>query len=196
MQEFFSQLTGPEKVIFFVTLPFTIWFIIKLVMTIVGLDSDGADVDLDVDIDTDVDVEVEDGSKGGFNAGQYLTIKNMVNFMTFFGWGTFFFQKDLNLTLSIIGAFILATIFTAGLNMLFIVLLKFQEDNTENPTDAIGKNAKVYLTVPERGCGEGKIEVVVGGRKQIKNAVSGEFTHETGKTVQVVDYENGCFIVD
>ena len=41
-----------------------------------------------------------------------------------------------------------------------------------DPSTAVGRTARVYLTIPEKGKGTGQVEVSVSGRKKVLKAIS------------------------
>jgi hypothetical protein len=61
-----------------------------------------------------------------------------------------------------------------------------REVNYEVKT-AIGRTAKVYLTIPEKGRGSGQVEVVVSGRRKVLGATSTGPTIAAFADVKVVD---------
>ena len=52
---------------------------------------------------------------------------------------------------------------------------------------ALGKTARVYMTIPKRGAGQGKVEVDVSGRRKILEAVSTDGKLEQFSSVRVVE---------
>jgi hypothetical protein len=52
---------------------------------------------------------------------------------------------------------------------------------------AVGRTARVYLTIPEKGQGKGQVEVTVSGRRKVINAVSAGPRLEAFTDVKIVD---------
>jgi len=52
---------------------------------------------------------------------------------------------------------------------------------------ALGKTARVYMTIPKRGSGQGKVEVGVSGRRIVLEAVSTNDKLEQFSSVKVVE---------
>jgi hypothetical protein len=75
LETWWSGMQVAEKVYWLIAIPFTLIFLIMMVLTLIGGDVDSADMDVDMEMDTDTGI--------GF---QYLSLKNLVGFFTIFGW--------------------------------------------------------------------------------------------------------------
>ena len=75
LETWWQGMLVAEKVYWIIAIPFTLIFLIMMVMTLLGGDLDSADMDVDMEMDSDTGI--------GF---QYLSIKNLVGFFTIFGW--------------------------------------------------------------------------------------------------------------
>ena len=139
----------------------------------------GGDVDADADVDAD----------GGHGSGAHdlLSLRAITSFLTFFGlagWG----GTEAGWTTPVtIGVAVLA-----GVAMLFAVAglttlhRRVYAQGNVKPANAVGTTARVYLRVPERGAGEGKITVSLQGRSLEYSAVSSGPALATGSEVRVV----------
>ena len=129
-------------------------FIIQTIMTFVGLDSGG-----DVDVDTGVD--------SGFHIDSpfdLFTVRNMINFLLGFGWtGVSFYNVINSLVWLNLLAIIVGLVFVALFFLIVKQFMKLSVDNTFKISDAVGKTADVYLSIPAAKSGKGKIHVSVAG---------------------------------
>ena len=75
LESWWQGLLVAEKVYWIIAIPFTLIFLIMMVMTLIGGDVDSADMDVDMEMDTDTGIDF-----------QYLSVKNLVGFFTIFGW--------------------------------------------------------------------------------------------------------------
>ena len=75
MEEWFEPLSLFEKIYWAVAGISSVIFVVLLVLTFLGGDSDT--------VDGDVDVEIEGDTGIGF---QFLSFKNLIGFLTIFGW--------------------------------------------------------------------------------------------------------------
>ena len=62
---------------------------------------------------------------------------------------------------------------------------------------AVGKTARVYLTIPEKGSGRGQVEVDVSGRRKVLDAVSASDTLAQFTSVKVLSVrDDGILVVE
>ncbi|MFT4521948.1 MAG: hypothetical protein ACI8ZN_000887 [Bacteroidia bacterium] len=71
-----TSLETFEKVFWIIALPFSLAFVIQIILTFFSVDAE-ADADLDIDAEIDTD------QGAGY---QFFTIKNLIAFFTIFGW--------------------------------------------------------------------------------------------------------------
>lgn len=125
----------------------------------------GGDADVDPDVDVD-DIEGADGLN-------FLSIRAMAGFLTFFGlvgwggtaagWGT--------------GPTVLAAAAAGSTVMVLVAFImrffrRMASDGNVKPEEAVGKAARVYLRIPARGEGKGKVVLSLQGRSVEFDAVS------------------------
>lgn len=175
------------------------------------LDGDGIpdpDADFDADVDSDFDAgmdgdadaetDVDAGGHSGLFAGLKLfTLRGIVAFLAVCGWGGLWL---LRMGMHPIFAVFLAIAmgFWAMLLMaLFLrVALKLQNDGTLDFRNALGTAGTVYLTIPARRAGEGKVHVVVQDQLRELEAVTDEETPiPTGSEIVVVGLSGGNTLV-
>lgn len=147
--------------------------------------------------DSDVDGDLADiGDHGAFNMFSVLSI---LAFFMGAGWMGLTCRIDWNLS-SIVSA-ASATGFGFVLMMmasgLMAVARKLNRVVEYDPATAVGHTASVYMTIPAKGDGMGKIQVSVSGRQKTMNAISNgprirEFT--SVKVLSVRD--DGAFLVE
>ena len=103
------------------------------------------------------------------------------------GWG-------LIATLAVAGSFGLALMFATAL--LASRVQRLQSVRSVNRWSLIGTPAKVYLTVPPKGLGEGQVEVTLAGSKKILKAVNqGDQVAPSFSDVTVVGIEGQSLVV-
>ena len=181
----------------------------------VDLDGDGvpdldadfdADADVDTDFDTDTDADADADGDGDADAGgdsglfaglKLFTLRGIVAFLAVCGWGGLWL---LRMGMHPIFAVFLAIAmgFWAMLLMaLFLrVALKLQDDGTLDFRNALGTAGTVYLTIPARRAGEGKVHVVVQDQLRELEAVTDEESPiPTGSEIVVVGLSGGNTLV-
>lgn len=181
-----------------------------------GLDTGGLDMpgelDADVMFDGDIAGEVCDtcggihdggalhdgGNPADFGTLKFLTLQTIVTFLTVFGWVSIVCVSGGMQPLFgiLIGA-------VCGFIMMFIVAKLIQmsgrlaEDGTLNLRNAIGETATVYVTIPPKGDGEGKVTMQLQGRFCELDAVNAENTPlASGKQVLVTDIVGDTLVVE
>lgn len=187
MLDWWVALGSAGQVFACIAIPATIMLLIQMVLTLIGLgsegdtDADGADVDgaeadginegFELD---DADEAFEKGEV--FDAGLRLfTLRGLIAFFSVTGWvGTICCGNGMNLALSII-----ISVSSGFLAMLIIALLmkwlfSLQYDGTEDVRNALGVSGTVYMRVPPSRTGKGKISVVIQGKLCEKYAVTDE----------------------
>ena len=186
MFEFISDLPQLQQTLWYVALPCTLVFLLLVISSLFGVGED-----IDTTVDADVDIEHSSTIFGT------LSFKNLINFLTFFSWSAIvLLTYGITHLVALPVAIVFGVGLTALLNMLFMLLLHFQQDNTTNIADAEGKSGEVYLTIPKNGIG--KVEIVLNGARRIYAAKAvGSKKIVTGSRVIVVDVEpnDGVLIV-
>jgi len=140
--------------------------------------SDGVDADFDSDFE---------GTDAPF---QMFTFRNLVNFFLGFGWGGISFYSSVESSTAIIAiAIVCGLIFVAVFFLVLKQIMKLAEDNSFKITDSINKTGEVYLTVPEKNTGSGKILVSVKGSMHELTAITSGDKLLKGTIVKVLKVE-------
>ncbi len=167
--DFFSEILNFEKygdatVYFIMGLTATIIFMIRLGIALFFGD-DGGDFELDEG------GGLADASDASF---QLFSLLSVTAFFMGTGWMGLACRYDWGLG----GGVSLAIAVGFGMFMMALAayLMKWvhslSEEKSYDTTTAVGTSARVYLTVPAKGQGEGQIEVNVSGRRKVMRAVS------------------------
>ena len=153
----------------------------------------GADGDIDTDPDVDPGVDLHGAEHAGDVAHasdsfvKLLSFKTIIAFLTFFGLtGLACIEAEVNSTWTLIasaGAGF-AAFYLVG--WLMAMLSKLASDGTEDLTNAIGKQGKVYLRVPGNQGGIGKVTLTVQGRRVTRKAITTGDEIPTGTAVNII----------
>lgn len=164
----------------------TIFFVLRLIFALFFGGDSGGDGDL---------ADIGDGD-GAFSMFSMLSI---LAFFMGAGWMGLTCRIDWELG-SMVSA-LAATGFGVALMVMASGLMAFARSLNRvveyDLATAVGKTASVYMSIPERGEGRGKIKVSVSGRLKMMDAISngppiGEF-----KSVKVVSVrDDGTFVVE
>lgn len=225
MQAWWEGIGLIQQVLYCIAIPSTLVLILQMILSMMGgandggvdvSDTSGLDMSGEMDVDAafdadlggeacDVCGEVHDGGEmhdGGnpadFGNLKFLTLQTIVTFTTVFGWvGIVCVSAGLAVPVSMLIAV------ACGLAMMFVVAklvqvsAKLAEDGTINLKNAVGETATVYLTVPPKGEGEGKVTMQLQGRFCEFEAVNaGAAALATGTQVLVTDVLGDTLVVE
>lgn len=152
-----------EQVFWAIAIPSTVIFIVLLVLTVLGSDAD-------VDVDTDVDGSIADGDSIPF---QFLSLKNIVAFFTVLGWsGLGFIHAEMASWLVILLAVLCGLLMMTLMATLFYFMSRLAESGTLQMKNAIGKLGEVYLVIPAKRGGMGKVQLSIQGAVRTLDAIT------------------------
>lgn len=187
MENWFEALTLFEKIYWIVAIAGSVILLILIVMTLVGGDVDDlGDVDADIDGDTGI----------GF---QFLSFKNLMGFLTIFGWsGLACLDNGLSTGMTIFISVVCGLLMMLAMASLFYYLSKLQSSGTLNLKNAKDQIGEVYLTVGANRSRIGKVSVNVQGTLRELQALTDEDKDLVqGNVVKVHDVtDTGILIVN
>ena len=158
-----SETSMFEQIFWIIAIPATVIFLLLLILTVFGGDAD-------TDVDTDVDGDLADGDSIPF---QFLSLKNIVAFFTVFGWsGIGFIQTGMASWLVIVLATLCGIVMMVMMATLFYFMSKLAESGTLKMKNAIGKLGEVYLVIPAKRRGMGKVQLNVQGSMRTLDAIT------------------------
>ncbi|MBO5749914.1 MAG: NfeD family protein [Bacteroidaceae bacterium] len=159
-------------------------FAIQAVLTLLGMDS------------TDVDVDVPDGDTLDFGGLSMFSVRNLVNFLVGFGWGGVSFYSGIsNPYLLVLVAVVTGVLFVLMFFFIYKQTRKLESNGTFDIKNCEGKVADVYLRIPAKGEGRGKIQVSVNGSVHELDAMSNDDPIATGRKVRVVEICDGSSVI-
>lgn len=170
-----------EKILWAIAILFSALFVFQSVFSLAG--GDGSDHDA---VGSSDEYTGDDDGIGY----QFFTIKNMIAFFTLFGWvGLAAYSGGLGKGMSIILALI------GGAAMVFLMALllknvgKLKHSGTMQIKNAINQVGSVYLFIPAKRKGRGKVHVHIQGSLHELDALTDDATDiATGSTVKVTGY--------
>ncbi len=180
MSEFYNLLSQTELVFFWIGVISGIIFIIQLALSLIG----GG---MDTDFDYSSDGLLDDG---------ILTFKNLINFLTIFGWlGLSTFQYKNELFLSIVIGSIGGILMVGVMTFLLYFFHNMKHDGTLKMTNCVGKIGTVYLLIPKNS--SGKINITVQGAEREFEAVGKDGIEiPTGTAIKVIAYSGDRLMVE
>jgi len=176
-----------EKLLLYLAVPASAILVLQTVLTVLGI---GEDMDIDSDGIGDAD-EVNGSSLTIFS------LRNLIAFFTFFGWGGLWLMNfDLDpIVIIILGAFI-GCVFVAISMSMFYFIAKMQRSGTLVMANAVGLKGEVYIPIPAKGTGTGKLMLRFQGSLRELEAKTFDVSKiKTGEQVHVVSVEGDILIV-
>lgn len=186
---FLENLEPLLKAFWYIALPVSIFFLLQTIMTFIGIGGADADTDFDSDVE---------GHDSGDTPFELFTLRNLVNFLLGFSWtGIAFYNRFENKSILIGLATAVGILFVLLFFFLIKQILKLSEDNSFKLQDTIGKNAEVYLTIPNNKNGKGKIQISVKGSvHELEAMTNANESIASNTSVKVVAVENQIVIVE
>lgn len=183
--EWWNALETLEKIYWGISIPFTIFFVLQLLITFLG-------GDIPHDGDADFDVETDDGI-----SFQFFTLKNLIAFFTIFSWtGIASLDSGLGHGISIVISFV------AGIAMMFIMggifylLGKTTVSGTLKMKNAIGAVGEVYMEIKSKRGNIGQVQVQVQGSLRTLEAITDdEEDLKPGTVVTVTQIANDSILI-
>lgn len=196
MVEFFQSLQGFQVVLWYIAIFSSIVFLIQSVMIIFGVDAD-ADTDIDTNFDPDIDTEVDNAQEDTGKSFSWFSFKNLVNFFLIFSWvGLSCLNAGFSTWLTLLISTISGLLFVFVMLLLFKSISKLSQDGTPKLSSIIGEEGTVYLTIPEKNKGKGKINILLGDSIKTLDAISDSTEIKTGTSVKVTKILNGILVVE
>ena len=183
--EFLSNLEPFLRTLWFIAIPISVIFIIQATMTFAGMDSsDGISADFDSDLDH---------TNSPF---QLFSFRNLIHFLLGFSWtGISFYNTITSTALLIFLSIVIGALFVGAFFFIITQIQRLAEDNSFRIENALNQLGTVYLTIPERKSGRGKVQVSVRGSFHELDAITEQEKIESSATVRIVRIESNNLVV-
>jgi membrane protein implicated in regulation of membrane protease activity len=172
--DWWSGLSLVLKIYWGIAIPFTVFFVLQLILSFLGHDTHDGLHDAHFDSDNGL----------GF---QFFTLKNLIGFFTIFGWtGIACIDAGLPVVMSMVFSTVAGLAMMTIMAGLFYLLMKASADGTMKFEKAIGQVGEVYLTIQSKRGGLGKVQVnVMGSLRTLDAMTDDEADIPTGKMITV-----------
>lgn len=186
-QDLNEFLAGGRSVYLFIAVAGSVVLALQFILSMTGLhadvDADPAGMDFDVNANDVADI-------AGLN---FFSLKAIMAFITFFGWGGFFYG---HLGIGGLGIAIISGLVMMVLTAFLVsLMLKLQQSGNITAEALVGRHGTVYLTIPAGRAPGGLVTVNLPGcTRQISARADEEF--KTGSLVIIAeDLGDGSFLV-
>ncbi len=185
MTVWWHELTEAAQVFWGIAIIFSLLFLIQFSLSMIGADFDG---DADIDVDLDVDIDDLDGSEGGLDGSFSLfSLRSILAFFTLFGWaGVLVLANGRGLWIALTSAVISGFIAMFAVAYLMMWFSRLTEEGNINLSAALLSIGEVYLTIPAKQSGLGKIHLQIGNSLKVYDAATEGKAIPTGSKIRVV----------
>ena len=184
LQSIGNFLAGGSSYYLFIAIVGSTILVLQFIMSMAGLgNTDTPDADFSVDAHDLADIH-------GIN---FFSLKAIIAFVTFFGWGGFFWG---HLGWSGLGiAFVCGVIMMVLSALVLSLMLKMQQSGNIRSADLVGRHGVVYLTIPADRKPGGLVTVSLDDRTRQVSARA-DLELKTGTDVRLEsDLGGGVFLV-
>lgn len=187
MSEWWELMSNPEKIFWSISIIFSVLFFIQFVLSLFGVgfgDDDGGH-------------DIDDHGYGLDKEFAFLSVRSIIAFFTFFGWtGVLLLSKGNGTFFTVIMAFLSGSAAMLLVAYLMYIFGKLTQSGNADVYEALFTTADVYLPIPERRKGAGRILIKLGGSIREMEAVTEGESIQTGQKVKIVEILDGnTFVV-
>jgi hypothetical protein len=188
--EFWQTMDLAQKIYFCIGLGASVFLVLQIITLLFGIGETGeTEIDLSGDGEADATVDLADGF-------HLFTLRGLVAFFAIGGW-TGLALADISTGLSIAGALLSGTLALVAMAFLMRAIMQLRSSGNIDNAKAIGKIADVYLTIPAKGNGAGKINLTLEERFVEINAIQeGSEPISTGAKVKVTAIVGDTLVVE
>ncbi len=194
MTQWWNSLGMTGQIFAIIAIPSTLILIVQTILLFFGV-GDGDSVDIDGDV---FGGELE-GDSGAGDGLAVFSIRGIVAMLCVAGWsGLAMYQAGWNLWIVILLSAVFGALALVGIAYMMRAIVKLQDDGNIDLGSAVGKSGKVYMPIPAKMTGSGKINLTLQERYIEAEAITScDRQIKTGETVRVVATdETGTLVVE
>ncbi len=198
MINWWNSLELTQQIFACIAIPSTLILLIQTILLLIGLGG-GSDGDADTDLDGDgiPDGEGDGDGDGGDDGLALFSVRGIMSMLAVMGWSA------MALLETPLPGFVSILISVAlGVAMLFLMacvmklIYKLQNSGNIDLGNAVGKMAQVYIPIPPKGTGSGKVHVTIQEQYCEFGAITTAGTKiKTGSYVRVVAVDEAGMLV-
>ena len=186
--EWYNALPSTLQVYWVIALITSLVFLIQMVLTFIGIG------DADADTDFGGDTDISDGSTldaGG--AMQLFTMRNIINFLLGLGWGGVCLYSVIpNAVVLSIAAILVGVAFVYVFILIYRQMRRFEKNGAFNIKECVGHTVDVYLTIPAKRSGSGKVQVsFYGSVQELAALTDSDSPIRSGAKVRIIEIVDG-----
>ena len=177
LSQWWDTLGTVDQVFWGIALFFSTLFLLQFTINLLGF---GMDLDTDVDTDLDHEAHIDPGFT-------WLSVRGVIAFFTFFGWtGVLVLSEGGALWVALGLGFLAGMLAMALVGYLLVLFARQTQSGNYHIDDALYGTGEVYLPIPGRKEGSGKVHLLLGkGIRELEAVTEGKEI-PTGRSVRVV----------
>lgn len=186
--EWYNGLPSTLQVYWVIALITSLVFVVQMVLTFIGIG------DADADADFGGDTDISDGSTldaGG--AMQLFTMRNIINFLLGLGWGGVCLYSVIpNAVVLSIVAILVGVAFVYVFILIYRQMRRFEKNGAFDIKECVGHTVDVYLTIPAKRSGSGKVQVsFYGSVQELAALTESDSPIRSGAKVRILEIVDG-----
>lgn len=186
--EWYNGLPSTLQVYWVIALITSLVFVVQMVLTFIGIG------DADADADFGGDTDISDGSTldaGG--AMQLFTMRNIINFLLGLGWGGVCLYSVIpNAVVLSIAAILVGVAFVYVFILIYRQMRRFEKNGAFDIKECVGHTVDVYLTIPAKRSGSGKVQVsFYGSVQELAALTDSDSPIRSGAKVRILEIVDG-----
>lgn len=170
-----------EKIFICIAIPSTVLLVVQFILTLIGIDGNAdGDVDGNFDgIDLDGDgIPDTDAPGDSFNDGvgfRLFSLRSLIAFFAVMSWTGFAMAgAGVHPAITCLVAVAAGFVMMLAVALIYYFFAKMQTSGNVNIQNAVGTSGSVYLSIPPKRSGKGKVNLVVQERFGEYDAVTDE----------------------
>ena len=189
--DWWSALSGIQQFFWGISIVFSVLFCIQFIFGLIGVDAD-ADMEISGDIDMDMD--------GDYSLDADFTVfstRSIIAFFTFFGWtGVLSLNAGASLMTTLIASSVSGSLAMVLVGFLMWQFSKLDQAGNIDINDALFQTGEVYLRIPAKDKGQGKVHInIQGSLKEVDAITEAAEAIPTGSFVRVVEVLDNRLLV-
>ena len=189
--EYLNSIPKFELMFWACAVPFSLIFIFQAILSFSGLDHSSADMD---NIDT---IESHNDLSGDSHSFPVFTFRNFVIFLMVYGWAGLAATKyGISKPVTVLGAVSLGVVMMLIVAYIFYSMTKLQESGNTDIKNALNTSGNVYIPIPAKRCGTGKIQLNIQNSLREYDAMTDDIEQiSTGVIVRVSEIINNNILL-
>ena len=193
--DWWSALSGTQQIFWGISIVFSVLFCIQFIFGLIGIDAD-ADMEISGDMDMDMDMDMD----GDYSLDADFTVfstRSIIAFFTFFGWtGVASLNAGASLMTTLIASSISGSLAMAMVGVLMWQFSKLSQDGNIDINDALFQTGEVYLRIPPKDKGQGKVHInIQGSLKEVDAITESTEAIPTGAFIRVEEVLDNRLLV-